>query len=147
MYNMLLHAHSGLRWIVLALLVLSVVEILIRWRTGKDFGKNDKLRSLATMVFMHIQLLIGLVLYLGVSPKVQFAGASMKDSILRFFLVEHPLMMILGIIVVTIGYVRHKKHDTSHKKFKTIFWYYLIALILILAGIPWPGQGYGASWF
>lgn len=146
MYNMLLHAHSGIRWIVLGLLLLSVIEIFIRWKMGKEFAKNDKLRSVATMAFMHVQLLIGLILF-AISPKVQFSGASMKDSILRFFLVEHPLMMILAIIVVTIGYIRHKKHETSAKKFKTIFWYYLIALVLILAGIPWPFQGYGAGWF
>ena len=146
MYNALQHAHSGLRWIVLALLVLSVVEIFIRWKTGKEYGSNDKLRSLGTMVFMHIQLLLGLVLYF-ISPKVQFAGEAMKDSIMRFFLVEHPILMIFAIIVVTIGYVRHKNHETSAKKFKTIFWYYLIALVLVLAGIPWPHQAYGAGWF
>ncbi|MDX1685498.1 MAG: cytochrome B [Saprospiraceae bacterium] len=146
MYNILQHTHSGFRWIVLILLVLSVVEIFIKWRRGKEYVKLDKLRSLGTMVAMHIQLLLGLILYF-ISPNVQFSGASMKDSMLRFFLVEHPLLMILAIVVVTIGYVRHKSHEASAKKFKTIFWYYLIALILVLIGIPWPFQDYGAGWY
>lgn len=146
MYNALQHAHSGLRWIVLILLILSVVEIFIKWRRGKEFVSNDKLRSLATMVFMHIQLVLGFVLYF-ISPKVQFAGAAMKDEIMRFFLVEHPVMMIFAIFIVTVGYIRHKRHEVSAKKFKTIFWYYLIALIFVLAGIPWPHQAYGAGWF
>lgn len=146
MVNILRHAHSGIRWIVLILLIVAIVNAYTKWKSGKLVSDKDKKINLFTLIFSHIQLLLGLVLYF-TSPKVVFAAEAMKNSAQRFFLVEHIAMMIIAIILITIGHSRSKKAATNTSSFKTVFWFYLIALVLILVSIPWPFQSYGASWF
>jgi len=115
----------------------------------KAFGKADisvKTISLFTLILAHIQLLIGLVLYF-ISPKVVFDASRMKDSILRFYLVEHISLMIIAIIILTIGYSKSKQYFTIAKGAKKAFYYYLISLVLILVSIPWPFRIPIAGWF
>lgn len=146
MYNMLRHAHSGLRWIALALLVAAILSALIGWMGKKEVSARDILMNKWAMILVHIQVLIGLVLYF-ISPKVIFAGSSMKDSVLRFFLVEHLSLMLIAAVLITIGHARQKRKELGPLRHKTIFWFYAIGFLLILAGIPWPWQGYGTGWF
>ncbi|MGA1227501.1 MAG: hypothetical protein ACO3VF_09795, partial [Tamlana sp.] len=92
-------------------------------------------------IVSHIQLLIGLVLYF-VSPRLQMVsemgmGEIMKDSVNRLYLVEHPLINIIAVALITIGYSKHKKKLTSKAKFKLIAIFYTIALALFLSRIPW----------
>lgn len=143
---MLTHAHSGLRWVVLVLLLVAIGNAFMKWQGNKEFQGGDKKIGLFAMVFTHIQFLIGLVLYF-ISPRVIFAAESMKNAAARFFLVEHLSIMLLAIAVITIGYSRAKRTEDDSKKFKTTFIFFLIGLILILAGIPWPFRGYGTGWF
>ncbi len=70
----------------------------------------------------------------------------MKDKVMRFFAVEHPLMMLLAVALITIGFVKAKK-NSSGQSFRILFWYYLIALAMILFAIPWPFQAYTTGWF
>ncbi len=146
MYSGMLHAHSGLRWIALLLLVIAVVNALMKWLGKKPYEKSDKSINAMTMGFIHLQALTGAILYF-ISPKVMFAGEAMKDSVLRFYTVEHISLMLIAIILVTIGHARAKRMTDSTKKFKNIFWFYDIALVLILVAIPWPFRGLGAGWF
>ena len=86
-------------------------------------------------------LLIGLLLYF-VSPRLSLfselgMGEVMKDSVNRLYLIEHPLINILAIALITIGYSKHKKKLTSTPKFKTIAIFYTLALVLFLSRIPW----------
>lgn len=145
MYNGLLHAHSGLRWIVLILLLAAIFNAFSKKKSGVWTAKDKKL-SMFAMVFTHIQFLIGLVLYFK-SPKVNFMEGFMKDDVLRFFAVEHISMMIIAIALITIGHSKSKKAVTDAKKFGAIATFYLIGLILILASIPWPFRNLGGSWF
>jgi membrane protein DedA with SNARE-associated domain len=78
---------------------------------------------------------------------VVFSAASMKDSVLRFFLVEHISLMIIAIILITVGYVKSDRAADEFRKHKLLIIYYSIALILILISIPWPFRGLGAGWF
>jgi membrane protein DedA with SNARE-associated domain len=78
---------------------------------------------------------------------VIFDAASMKDSLLRFFLVEHIGLMIIAVILVTIGYVKSDRVADEFKKNKQILVYYSVALLLILVSIPWPFRGLGTGWF
>ncbi len=146
MENIFKHAHSGLRWVVLALLVAAVINALIRWRTGKTFRESDYRLNLFNMIAAHLQLLLGVVLYLFLSPKVDFGAFDMGNALNRFYVVEHPLVMALGIVLITVGHVRAKAAPQDSKKFKYTFWYFLVALLLILSRIPWPFQPYGANW-
>jgi 4-hydroxybenzoate polyprenyltransferase len=144
MNSILTHTHSGLRWVALILLLLAIVNAF----TSKEYDKKHRLINLFAMVSLHTQLLIGLIQYFGTSTKVQFIEGWMKNPLLRFYGMEHILLMIIAIVLVTIGHSKSKKGTTPEEKFKPVKLFYLIGLILILAGIPWPfREVLGGGWF
>ncbi|MFA7273627.1 MAG: hypothetical protein WC044_07145 [Crocinitomicaceae bacterium] len=144
MYNALLHAHSGFRWVILALLIFAIFNAFTRKNV---FEKKDRTLYLMTMIMMHIMLLFGLVLNF-LSPKVSYASGFMKDGSLRFFGMEHLLGMLIAIILVTIGRRKSENAIEAADKHKKIKVYYTIALIIVLAMIPWPFRAsLGGSWF
>lgn len=147
MYPMLKHAHSGLRWVVLLLLLVAVINAFIKWRNGKEYTNADHKINLFSMIFVHIQLILGLLLYFFYSPAVQFSEHTMSDKVLRFYTVEHFTIMLIAIALITVGYSKAKKKLEAAQKFRTAFTYYLIGLILVLTGIPWPFRMPGAGWF
>jgi hypothetical protein len=132
----LVHAHSGLRYIALALLLVAIVNALVSLKSGK-YLKKDKMINLFAMIILHIQLLIGLVLYF-TSEKVQFIEGIMADKSLRFFDIEHPIMMILAIILITLGRKKAENNPSIDMKHKLILRYYVLGLVLIFIAIPWP---------
>ena len=142
----LVHAHSGLRWLALVLIVMTIIRAGSRMSSKENFEFQTKGIALFAMIAMHIQAAIGLVLYV-ISPTVQFGASTMKDSTLRFFAVEHLAMMLIALILFTVGYSKSKKKTENTSKYKTIFWFYLIGFIILLAGIPWPFRELGAGWF
>jgi uncharacterized membrane protein YozB (DUF420 family) len=143
MYSFLVHAHSGLRWITLILLLVAIFNAL----TSKEkYLKKDKMINLFTMIVLHIQLLIGLVLYF-ISPKVIFVEGWMKVAQSRFYGMEHFVMMLVAIILVTIGRKKAEKLEVPAEKHRKIAVWYLLGLILILAAIPWPFRNLGTGWF
>lgn len=146
MYPILVHLHSGFRWVVLITLILAIIQVAGKLSGNHSFTDKDKKMPLFAFISSHIQLLVGLILYF-ISPKVIFSAEAMKSALSRFFLVEHTTMMILAIIVISVGYIMAKKVAPEKKAFSRIFWAYLVGLILILASIPWPFLGYGTSWF
>jgi len=147
MYNGIVHAHSGLRWVVLILLIAAIINAAKSQSSGK-YLKKDKMLNLFTMIFLHIQLLIGLGLYF-TSDKVQFISGMMGDTFLRFFAVEHIFGMLVAITLVTVGRSKaEKKLKGSRDKHRKIMKTYLFALIIILATIPWPfREALGSAWF
>lgn len=146
MYNMLKHAHSGLRWIALVLLIAAVVTAFLKWKNNNGYAEGNRKLFMFSMIFLHIQLLIGGALYF-ISPYVQFTADTMKNSVTRFYTVEHITMMILAAVLVTIGHSKSKKHSDATAKYKSVFVFYTIGLLLILAAIPWPFRGLGGAWF
>ncbi len=150
MLNGLIHAHSGLRWIVLILLLAAIFKSLMKWRSNVNYSEGDRKINLFAMISMHVQLLLGAALWfmnLNLGTKVRFTADMMKDPIARFFTMEHNVMMLIAIALVTIGHAKSKKATDDAKKHKTIFIYYLIGLLLVLAAIPWPFRGWGNGWF
>ena len=133
----LVHAHSGLRYIALLLLVIALVNAFSNMKSGK-YAKKDKMMNLFAMVTLHIQLLIGLVLYF-FGDKVAFSdwvGGGTAPH--RFFAVEHILMMLLAIVFITAGRKKAENHAMDSYKHKLIVRYYGLGLILIFISIPWP---------
>lgn len=133
--------HSYWAYLVLLILALATFNAIIKTLTKSPYGAKDFRISLFTLIVSHIQLLIGIVLYF-VSPyfsafSEQGMGEVMKNSGLRLYLVEHPLTMIIAIVLITAGYSKHKKKLSSTKKFRTIAIFYALALILVLSRIPW----------
>ena len=145
MYSMLLHSHSGLRWAVLILLVLAVINNGMKWQSGKAFTDKDRKLNLFTMITAHLMLLIGVVLIF-FSPKLKIGEGGMNE-VTRFFMTQHFTWMIVAIFLITFGYIRSKKLIGDSIKFKNAFIPYLLALLAILYAIPWPGRGYGGAWY
>ena len=132
----LIAAHSGLRYIVLALLLIAIFNAVLNLKTNK-YEKKDKMINLFAMISLHIQLVLGLILYF-TSPKVQFVKGMMAETPLRFFTVEHILLMVVGITLVTLGRKKAESHTDPGKKHLFILRYYLLGLIIIFISIPWP---------
>ncbi len=143
--NGLTAAHSGLRWIVLILILAAIFNAIACKSSGK-YEKKDKMLNLFAMVFLHIQLLLGIVLYF-MSAKVTFAEGWMKNAMTRFYGMEHVLIMLIAITLITIGRKKAEKASLAANKHAAIIKFYAIGLILILAGIPWPFRNLGGSWF
>jgi nitric oxide reductase large subunit len=147
MYNALAHAHSGLRWIALGLLLYAIFNAVKSQTSGK-YEKKDKMINLFAMVFLHIQLLIGLGLFfINDMSKVSYTEGWMKIDMFRFFGLEHILGMLVAITVVTIGRKKAEKLTGTRDKHRKIMVFYTIGLILILASIPWPfREALGGKW-
>ncbi|MGB3181973.1 MAG: cytochrome B [Cyclobacteriaceae bacterium] len=155
LYPTLIQFHSLLRWLLLLFVVASIVKSAIGLSSGQRWGIVDHKLSIYSLIMAHLQLVLGLVLYF-ISPVVQSAidlvqtqgmGAVMKDDSLRFWLVEHFLTMLAGIILITIGRVKAKKATDDRQKHRAIVVFFLIGLILILSRVPWPWMEVGRPLF
>lgn len=145
MYSAIQHLHSYWAYLVVIMLIVAVINAWIGWAGKRSFGARDFRISLFTLIVAHIQLIIGIVLFFVPSPlsRVQWfnsnvdVSAIMKSDQLRLFNLEHPLLMIIAIVLITIGYSKHKKKLPSASKFKMLSIFYTLALIAVLAIIPW----------
>jgi len=146
MYQTIQFIHSYWAYLVVVVVVLATLNALYGHFSKKEYSYKDFRLSLFALIVMHLQLLIGLILYF-VSPlgfksiSTNGMGAVMKDSLLRLYAVEHISVMILAVVFITIGYSKHKKKLTSAPKFKMLAIFYTIALVLLVSRIPW------AQWF
>ena len=104
--------------------------------SNKEFTAKDRKLALIALITIHIQLLVGLILYF-VSPLGKASLGNMKDAALRLTSVEHPLTNIIAVVLITIGWSKHKKEESSNGKFKKIGIFYTLGLLLILSRIPW----------
>lgn len=136
--------HSYWAYLVLALLIFAVINAVIGLTQKKQFTDKDLRIGLFTLIVSHIQLLIGLGWYF-MSPWYQAlkddAATVMGEKALRLLAVEHPTMMILALVFITIGWSKHKKKTTDAAKFKTFVIFYGLGLVFILSRIPW------SNWF
>lgn len=143
--NGILHAHSGLRWVLLILLVTAIVNAFMKWKSGARFTGKDKLIGILTIAVTHTTAILGFILYF-VNGKYK-GFSEMSNKVARFYAVEHLLGMLLAVVFITIGYSKAKKATKDIAKFrKTLIWF-LFALIFILISIPWPFIIAGAKYF
>ena len=138
----MLHLHSILRWIILLLLLICLVQAL---------SKNIALRkmSLWLLISAHLMLIVGIYQVFfgryGINKGLPAGVELMKDKFYRFFWVEHPLMMIIAIILITVA-----RGKAKNLNYKSVTWLLIIALLAILAAVPWPFReivGEGRTWF
>ncbi len=141
MYSALITAHSLVRWLVLASLLLAIYRGYRGWLTNQSFSRFDNTVRHTTATMAHIQLVIGLWLY-AVSPLVDFFFNQYEDAVrqrgTRFFGMEHSVMMVIAITIITIGSMLAKRRPTAQAKFKTMAIWFSIGLLIILFIIPWP---------
>lgn len=136
MYNFIQKFHSGWAYLALLLLVIAVLNSFIGLFSKNEFLPKDRKMGLFGLIAIHIQLTVGFFLYF-VSPLGFSSLGEMKDAALRLTSLEHPLINIIAVILITIGWSKHKKLTTSETKFKTFSIFYGLGLVLILSRIPW----------
>lgn len=147
--EILKHAHSGLRWVVLILLLTAIAQAFSGMSGNKPFNRKFALFSL---ISCHIQLVIGLTLYFIGSYYSKLPDTVTDETMIsvnRFFRMEHIAMMVIAIALITVGNSRAKKAATDKAKHKSIAVFFTIGLLLILASIPWPfmAKFAGFGWF
>jgi hypothetical protein len=142
MYEIIRSLHSGWAYVALLLLIVAVINSLIGLFSKKDYLEKDKKIGLFAVSAVHMQLVFGFIIYF-VSPAGFMnilnlgMGEVMKNAALRLTVIEHPFINILAIVVMTIGWVKHKKQTDKFVKFKTVAVYFALTLLLILSRIPW----------
>ena len=144
-YQWVLQLHSYLAYVALAVLFLAVANAIIGLVSNKMFLPQKDFRiSLFALILCHLQLLVGLILFF-VSPSglnaIQSLGMGGMNSAARLLAVEHPFINIIALVLITVGWSRHKKFMEGNKKFKSIAIFYGLGLVLILSRIPW------SQWF
>nr|WP_294927577.1 hypothetical protein [uncultured Flavobacterium sp.] len=136
MYHFIQKLHSGWAYLALLLLLIAVINAVLGLTSKKDFTAKDRKIALFALIGTHTQLLIGLILYF-VSPLGKDSLGQMSNASLRLTSLEHPLINLIAIVLITIGWSKHKKLINSEAKFKTFAIFYGLGLVLILSRIPW----------
>lgn len=128
------HLHSTLAVILLLALVVAIIITLANYAGKKPYNRKIALLGL---ISAHLQLVIGIIYYFSLQYHTMFAAGVMKNADMRLKLVEHPLTMLIGIILITVGYSKAKRQTDQQKANKTVLIFYIIGLILILSRLPW----------
>lgn len=147
MYPIVLFIHSWLRWLLLGALIVTLIRSFSGWLKKEPYTASDGKLRLITVILYDLQILIGIYLYAFLSPTVRSAlqsmAETMKDSQLRFFVVEHTTGMLVAVLALHIGTVMTKKAEAGLRQHKCMALTLLIVLFITLVSIPWPGLPYG----
>ena len=139
--EILQNVHSYLAYVVLLVLILAVFNAIIGLVGNRMFTLQKDFRiSLFALILSHIQLILGLLLFFFSTSglkAIQAVGMGGLNAPARLLAVEHPSVNIVAIVLITIGWTRHKKFMEGKKKFKSIALFYGLGLLLILSRIPW----------
>jgi CDP-diglyceride synthetase len=133
-YEFFKDLHSGFRYVVFIMVVLAIIQSVLGWLGKKPYTEVNRRVNLFALISAHTQLLIGIVLYF-LSPNVQFNSSTMKTETTRYFTVEHWVMMVIAIVLITIGHSKSKKIILPEAKHKTIAIFYMIAFLIIIGAI------------
>ena len=140
MYVGLLHLHNVTRWLVVLAALVAIGIAIHGLVTRRPWTRPARLSGVAYVIIMDVQLLIGLVLY-AVSPLVRAGladvGAGMGDSLIRYFLVEHLLLMVLAVAAAHVGAVTVRRAATDRAKYSRAATWFSVSFLLVLIGIPW----------
>lgn len=141
MYQTLLFIHNTMRWLIIICLLLTLLLAFQGYIKHKIYSKLDGYLRLWTTTLSHIQLIIGMTLYIK-SPLIKYFFANFKEAIqelhLVFFGLIHTFLMLVAIVCLTIGSATSKRKHTDQDKFRMILIWFILALLIILIAIPWP---------
>jgi hypothetical protein len=147
MYSFVLTLHSLLRWVVVILAVVTVVRAFGGWFGKKEWTTLDGRLGMLSSISIDLQLLVGLILYIFLSPLTKGAfqdfGAAMSDQVLRFWAVEHIFWMVLALILMHVGRAISKRAVGATSKHRRAAIFFGLATLAILFAIPWPFLSYG----
>ena len=136
-----------IRWAVILLGLVATIRAIMGVSMRRPWVAMDDRISKLFMHSLDLQLLLGLVLYFFLSPITRAAmsdfGGAMGESAMRFWAIEHWLGMIVGIALVHVGIGRAKRATEASRKHRTLAIFFVLAMLVIMASIPWPGRLYG----
>ena len=141
MYQTFIFLHSFFRWFVVLSLCYALVRAISGYITGRPFSKTDNTIRHWTATIAHIQLVLGIMVYIK-SPVIRYFGAHFKEAIKEwdtvFFALVHAVVMLFAIVMLTIGSALTRRKTTDKEKFSTMLFWFAIAFVLIFIAIPWP---------
>jgi len=144
-YGITLVLHSWLRWAVVVTALMTLVPSIVGWRNGAHWDDTKSKWASWFVNTTSIQLVLGLLLYGVFSPVLQKAfanfGGAMRDGVLRFWAVEHMMMMVIAVAFAHIGAARVKKAASDVAKHRVAVIFFGLSILIIVASIPWPGSG------
>jgi len=147
MYTAFLTAHSYLRWLVLIFALLAIARAIAGITSKRPWGRADDVSAAMFVHSLSLQMVIGLIIYVFLSPFTgpAFAdiGGTMRDAALRFIMVEHQVGMLIAIALAHVGAARIRKGTDLVHRHKTALAFFALSLIVILLSIPWPGMPAG----
>ncbi len=140
MYQGIFYLHSIVRYFILIMLIVVIVQSLLGLVNKKPYGSLDNRLGLFLFILTHTQLLLGIILFF-ISPAVQFSSAAMKEASTRYWLVEHNTAMIIAIVLISVARISSKKLANDADKHRRMFILNTIALAIILVTIWLSGRG------
>ena len=151
MYTALLVTHSWLRWVVIVLGLLAVFRAIAGRSSHRAWSAADAKVGRFYAIALDVQVLVGLIIYLFASPLLEAAradmAASMGNSATRFWLIEHPLGMIVALALAHIGTSRVRKAATDRARFTRAAAFYGASILIAILSAPWPGLPYARTLF
>lgn len=142
MYEPVLALHSLVRWIVILTGFFAAARGFAGWLGRKPWAPADHRAGVIFTIGLDTQILIGLLMYVLVSPittaAFQNMSGAMQSSLVRFWLVEHPTAMLLALVLTHVGRARIKRTDHAALRHRRAAWFFGLALLLVLLGSPWP---------
>lgn len=151
LFTSLLVLHSLLRWVVVAAGLFAVGQALVGLVLDQPAAKRHRIANIVFVSSLHIQVVIGFVFYLGLSPMMRQViwpdfGGAMKDAALRFWAVEHVAGILLGVIIATVGSALARRAKRDRRKHLAAVIGFGLGLLIVLASIPWPFMAAGRPW-
>ncbi len=150
MYGYVLVLHSLVRWIVVILGVVAVVRALRGQAGRRRWTPVDENVGLGFTVALDVQLLLGLVLFVFLSPittrAIHDIATTMRTHALRFWTLEHPLLMVAAVVLAHVARVRIRGTSDSLLRYRAAATFFGLAVLLVLAGMPWRFLPYGRPW-
>lgn len=148
MYTTLLFMHSSLRWVLLLAMLYTIYRGYVGWFGKSTYTRSETNSRLLTVITAHVQLIIGLLLYFA-SPITRYFLSNFSEAVkisdIRFAAMEHTLLMLIAVVLITVGGVVAKKKMTHQGKFKAVAIWFSIALFIVIISIPWPLSPFGVE--
>jgi len=144
MYSAVLSIHNIIRWIALILGILAAVRAYLGWFGNREWTVKDRKIGSYFTIAMDAQLLSGLLLYIFLSPTTRTAfqdfGAAMQVGDLRFFVLEHPLFMVLAVVFAHLGSILSRRAEQTKAKFRRAAIWFGLSVLAVLLGMPWMSR-------
>jgi hypothetical protein len=147
MYGLVLLLHSLLRWAVLLTGVVAAARAITGWRSGRPWTLADDRAAVWFTIALDTQVLLGLLLYFALSPITRAAlqdfGGAMANASLRYWAAEHVFGMVTALVLAHAGRARIRRVGNDARRHKVAAVFFTLALLAIIASVPWPGMAYG----